>query len=674
MNFNYIRTLIIITTLVFILQSCTKNEKEADLIKFKIQNDSINTWLKQSKDDSYSLEKRKELLNKCYQNIKSSEIDTLLPRSLSVLAYQYLKLGDTILFKKRNQEALLIASKAKDSYALGDIYWNYASYYNKLQEYDSAYYHFDLSYNYFDKSGFIFEAAKTQYGMAFIKGRYKDYSGSEVLIFKAIDKFEKINSPKSLFSCYNHLGTLQNDIYEYDKSLFYYNKALEYKENKTQYAAIENNIGNTYLKKGDYAKAIDHFNNVLNIKNLKSTNTIHYARVLSNKAYAKLLKKDTLNIEKELHEALHIRDSLNNKGGIIISKIHLAHFFAYKRDTIAAINSAKAANALAKELKNSRDYLESLNLLAKLDTQHTSEYLKNHIRYSDSIQIVDRKIQNKFTRIAYETDEYIQETKRLSRQKIWILLSSFGLISILSLLYFIKVEKSKNEKLLFENNEQKANEQIYLIALKQQEKLEVEKIKERNRIAEELHDGILGKLFGTRIGLGFLDIEANNEIKEQYQLFLDELQDIEKEIREVSHRLSDNIDSTQISFTKIVNQLIINNSKIGSFEYELSFDENIDWRKINEQIKVNLYKILQEALQNIIKYASAKHVSVIFFTSDDEDLEITIQDDGIGFNIKQKKKGIGLKNMKSRIKKLNGSFNIYSEYGNGTTIKILIPI
>ncbi|AUC77544.1 tetratricopeptide repeat-containing sensor histidine kinase [Olleya sp. Bg11-27] len=667
----------ILLTLSSITQSCIKTNEKDNTIPQSEENDSIKIWIKSSKNKSYPAHKRKEFLIKSYQTITSSELKISQLRTLSTLAYQNLKLGDTLLFKKRNKEALTLAKKIKDSFTIGDTNWNYASFYNKIQVYDSAYYHFNIAHDYFDKSGYVYESAKTQYGMAFIKGRFKDYSGSEILTFKAIDKLKKIKDYKSLFSCYNHLGTLQNDIHEYDKALFYHNIALKYlrklKNNGLQHQSILNNMGNTYLKKGDYAKAIKYFNKVLAIKNIKFKNIGQYATVLSNKAYAKLLTKDTTNVAKDLITALHIRDSINNKGAIIISKIHLAQYYSYKQDTSKAINYLKDANILAKEIKNSRDYLESLFLLSKLDNKHSSIYLERHIQFNDSIQIVERNIQNKFTRIAYKTDEYIEETKRLYQQKIWILLTGFGLISILGLLFFIKTQKTKTEKLKFENEQQKVNEQIYLLTLRQQEKLEKEKIKERNRIAEELHDGILGKLFGTRLGLGFLDIKGDKKLTNQHQLFLEELQIIEKDIREVSHKLSSNFDSTQISFPTIVLQLLENKCKIGDFNYDLDFDEYINWQKINRKIKVSLYRIIQETLQNIIKHAHAKNVNVVF-SFNTNTLIVIIKDDGIGFNLKQKKKGIGIKNISSRVKKLKGIFNIQSKLNQGTIIKFQIPI
>lgn len=91
------------------------------------------------------------------------------------------------------------------------------------------------------------------YSMAFIKGRYKDYNGSEVLNIKAIEIFKKLKKNKFLYYSYNHLASLQNDIQKHDKALFYYEIALEFyekvKNKQRYYQATLNNIGNTHLKR-----------------------------------------------------------------------------------------------------------------------------------------------------------------------------------------------------------------------------------------------------------------------------------------------------------------------------------------------------------------------------------------------------------------------------------------
>ncbi len=666
---------ILLLFLCYILQGC--NSKPNETIQTESENDSVALWIKSSKEITLPLKKRKLYLKKAYTEIKSNKTDTLTTRTLSKIAYQYLKLKDTLRFKKLNKETYQLAIKLKDTFTLADIHWNNANYYKKIVVYDTAYYHYNKAYHFFESINQQNYAAKMLYGMAFIKGRYRDYSGSEILIIKAISKYKSLKKNEALYASYNHLALLQNDIKEYDKALFYHNKALEYldklKNKRDFYDVILNNIGLIYLEKGNYLKALNHFNRILENDSLKNKNIGSYARVIDNKAYCKLLNNDTLNVKQNLYESLKIRDSINNKAGIVISKIHLSKYYSFIGDTVNAINFAKDANVLSRKIKNSRDYLASLKVLSKLDIKNSKDYLEKYIMYNDSLQDFDRKIQNKFTRIAYETDEYIEETRRLSKQKIQILIISLVIVLIVSLIYYIIIQRLRNKRLLLETEQQKANELVYVLTLKQQAKLEEEKTKERNRISQELHDGILGKLFGIRVNLGFLDIKGNDDTLNKYESFLDELQVVEKEIREVSHKLNTNFDSSEIDFSSVLNQLFKNKSNLGNFSYQLNIDDTISWNKIDEIVKVNLYRILQEALQNIIKYANTTEV-VLNCLAEKNKLIISINDNGIGFGEKKRKKGIGIKNMKSRIQKLKGTFTITSKIGNGTTIHFTIPI
>ncbi|WP_408040165.1 tetratricopeptide repeat-containing sensor histidine kinase [Tenacibaculum amylolyticum] len=505
--------------------------------------------------------------------------------------------------------------------------------------------------------------------MSYIKARFKDYYGSEILVIKAIKIFKE---HEKLYECYNRLGLLQKDIKEYDKALIYYNKALVHfnkiKSKRKRDNPLYINIANIYVKKGEYSKALKYYNIALN-QNIKRS---RYARILDNRAYCKLLMHDTTDIQKDFFYALKIRDSLKNKAGISISKIRISDYFSYAKDTIKALQYAKEANSLAKELKNGRDYLVSLQQLANLDTKNSKKYYDRYIQFNDSLISQERRTQNKFTRIEFETDEHIADNKRLNEQRIWIFAASIALLLILSLLYYVRVQKVQNEKLQLEAEQQKANEEVYVLTLQQQAKLEEERINERNRISAELHDGILGKLFGTRVSLGFLGMQMQPETQEQHQTFLDELQTIEKEIREVSHRLSENFDDATVNFSTIIEQLLKDKSVIGNFTYTFTPDPTILWKSINEVIKANVYRIIQEALQNIIKHANAKSV-ILDFSLHQEQVIIKIQDDGVGFDAKKGKKGIGIKNIKTRVEKLSGSVDFISVINKGTTLLIYIP-
>jgi signal transduction histidine kinase len=82
---------------------------------------------------------------------------------------------------------------------------------------------------------------------------------------------------------------------------------------------------------------------------------------------------------------------------------------------------------------------------------------------------------------------------------------------------------------------------------------------------------------------------------------------------------------------------------------------------------------VQESLQNINKYANAKNVSVNLI-KDAENVHLTILDDGVGFDVDKKSKGIGLQNIASRVTSCQGTFDIKSKKGKGTSITIDIPI
>ena len=654
-----------------LVKSCHSPKKER--VHLEIKKDSISVWIKKAKDPKNLLSIRKKYLDKSYNSILSNNIDPTNLKKLSEIAYQTFKLRDTSIFKKRNEEVLKLGLKIRDSFSLGDAHWNYATYYNRIKDYENSYFHFNEAEKYFDYNKYY--VGKMLVGKSFIKSRFSDYIGSEQDIIKAIKIFKRFEKYNDLLKCYIALGVIQYNLKFYKKALFYYEKALEYSSMSKNKLSLNNNIGLVYLKKGDYKKAILFLQKDL-IANLKRDKPAKYARVIDNIAYSKLLDKDTLGIKKDLFTSLDIRDSLKNKEGITVSKIHLSKYYAYKNDTINASKYALNANQLAKEIKNSDNYLTTLKMLSYLDKKNSKHYLETYISYSDSIQTLQRHYQNKFARISHDTDEYIEETERLSEQKLWITFVAISVFLILILFYFLRVQKIKTENLLLETAQQKSNEQVYLLTLNQQSKLEEEKVKERNRISEELHDGILGRLFGTRIGLGFIKVDAEEKNTKKYQVFLTELQNIEKEIRKVSHQLSDNLDDSEVNFKSIIKQLILSKSEVGNFKYESYFDENINWYDLDGIVKVNLYRIIQEAIQNIIKHADAENISIRFNLSNNNNstLVLYVADDGVGFDLNKKRNGIGLKNIQSRVKKLNGTCLIIATLNQGTKIKIQIPI
>ncbi len=240
---------------------------------------------------------KKILLKKIYDHTISNHATDC--SNLSTIAYEFYKIKDTVNFFIVNNKAIELAQKTNNNYVLGDAHWNYATYYLPSEKYDKAYYHFNKAYKSFSKNNNIDEISKILLGMSKIKGFYRDYAGSEALVIKAIALFKKTKNFKFLNFAYTHLGLLQKDIKEYDKALYYYEKSNQYyeksKNKKNQYSAMYNNIGNIYLKKGEYNKAIQAYNKDLSNNEINIT---QFATLTDNKAYCQLLMKDTLGIKE----------------------------------------------------------------------------------------------------------------------------------------------------------------------------------------------------------------------------------------------------------------------------------------------------------------------------------------------------------------------------------------
>jgi signal transduction histidine kinase len=99
-----------------------------------------------------------------------------------------------------------------------------------------------------------------------------------------------------------------------------------------------------------------------------------------------------------------------------------------------------------------------------------------------------------------------------------------------------------------------------------------------------------------------------------------------------------------------------------------------EWTTVDNIYKINLYRIIQEAILNINKYANAKNCTVKIQRKDNDILQLIITDDGAGFDIKSKKGGIGLNHMRERANSLKGQFDIESKIGAGTKIEVVFNL
>jgi signal transduction histidine kinase len=668
----------ILILLLFVIFGCTK--KNAGNQTTISSEDSLSNYLTKANDFSSTTQKRQDYIQKAFSVIINQPNDSLQRANLFRVANRYYNLNN---WKEYRNIALIVLEKSensKDTVSQAKSYSYLGDYYGSQGVSDSAFlYYFKSEKLYFNLKE-KYNAARTRLNIALLQFNESDFTGSESSVFKALRviKDEKTNDLE--YESYNLLGSVYNELGEYDKSIEYHKKALASIDDKStpiefqSRATSLNNIGYVYQNIKSHDQAMTYFKKGLeNKQNLLIYKPAVYAMLVDNLAYSKFKMKESRGLPELFYESLKLRDSLHLTIGILFSQIHLSEYFASKKDTLKAIQYSNEALATARKSKNNRNILLPLKQLAIIEPQKASIYNKEYIHINDSLQKADRNIAEKFTRIEYETDEIKQENTDLTTQNR-NLVYIFGSILILGMfLYIIKAQKAKNRELLYKQEQQKVNEEIYNLMISQQGNVETIRIKEKKRVAQELHDGVLGRMFGVRMNLDSLNKINDESASYQRNSYLTELKNIEQDIREISHDLNREKSELINNFVAIVDNLFEDQKKTFKSKLISSIDSNIKWESMSNANKINLYRIIQESLQNSNKYANASAIKVEF-KKELDNLFLQISDDGIGFNVNKAKKGIGLQNMLSRINECNGTFEIKSKKGEGTVITVTVPI
>lgn len=661
-----------------LLLECHNNNKN---LSDKVINDSLSNFQVKSEDVSLKTTDRLKYSLKALSTIQLKRNSKDYNNNLYKIAFSFYKLNEEQRLRSALKELIEKSKTEKDSLnfarstnLLGNLYIN-------IRKNDSAYFYLLKSEKAFFQLNDSLNLGKNYVDKAFVLLYENDYLGCEQSAVKALNYLKGFNEKQKEYDAFNLIGICSNETKNYQNAIEYHKKALalvnsyDYINNSKMHykSSTLNNIGYVYQNLNRFNDAIDNYKIALLDEKLSSESPYIYSTIIDNLAYSKFKLNDRARLPELFYESLRIRNKYSLTSGSILCKIHLSEYYASLNDTINSQKNAISALQQAKVAGISGDILLSLKQLSLVQHKDAAKYSKEYIKISDSLQLEERKSKDKFARIAFETDEIIQEKDKLAEQNRSLLYFFIGTLFVGLLLFVIRTQRAKNRELLLKQQQQKVNEEIYNLMISQQATIEENRVKEKKRIAQELHDGVLGRLFGARLNLDSLNRFSDDESVTSRFNYLAELKNIEQDIREISHDLNREKYVLINNFVAIVSNLLEEQSN--SFEAELSssLDESIQWDKVSNAVKINLYRILQESLQNINKYANAQHISVEF-KKESNQIMFKITDDGIGFDVNTKKKGIGLQNMQSRVQECDGTFEVKSKKGKGTTTIVLVPI
>ncbi len=569
------------------------------------------------------------------------------------------------------------------------------NYYERKTLYDSA-------MVYYNQALRIVEKTKSDKGRAIVYNnigmvdiRKGDYQKALDALFIALRAEEKLNNRTGIAQSYNNIGVTHYYLQDYDKATEYLLKALEEQEEIGNVSGLQqgyNNVGAIFDYQKKYEEAIETYQKALGISRelgdriLESSNLANIAL-----AYSKI--PDFEKADDYFKQSIRVREEIADKKGLAHSYTSFGENLRLQKRYALAKQYLEEGLLYAEEnqLKLSeKEAFSSLAALAKDENDPTLEaqYLRKYITVNDAILNETKAKAIEELKTKYETEkkekEILEQRAQLAekdlevRRKNTLIYGGFGLALVLGFLgyLFYNQQKLKNRQLTKE-----ADLQTALSKIETQNKLQ----EQRLRISRDLHDNIGSQLTFVTSSIDNLKyaLEGSNEKVTQ------KLGNISEFTTQTIYELRDTIWAMNTCKIKAEDlQIRIANfiEKAGKASENIAFSFNVGAGvsdKIFTSVQgMNMYRIIQESVNNSLKYAKAQHISVsIEKITEMPDIEtqsanlkhikIEIKDDGVGFDEQTIEAGNGLTNIRKRARDMGGVATISAKKNTGTTTQVI---
>lgn len=494
----------------------------------------------------------------------------------------------------------------------------------------------------------------------------------------AIAILEKSNQPAKLAPVYNDLAKLYRKTRDLDRALQNYNKAdALYRQLKdsTGIAMILNESGVVFEYREDFNEAIRRYSSSLDIA-VKKGDSLSVSYSLSNIAGVYVIQKKFDFAERNLLRALHIRELLKDSFAIALTYSDLGVAMNGKGDYTKAIQYLDQSNRMAEHLKypelQSNNYNELSSVAQKKgDFQQAFTYFLKRSAIRDSLYALEKTKQIEELNARYESaqrEKEIQQQKNRIRFQNLLIVGITGLVLLTGLLLLSWYRRSKlRQEASMKTELMRQQEQAIRAVMEAEEN-------ERQRIAKDLHDGVGQMMSAAKMNLSAFESELkfdNEEQRHSFEKVINLVDESCREVRTVSHvmmpnaLLKNNLGDAIREFTGKLNQ-----KELRISVYTEGLDDRLD-----SNIETMLYRVIQECVNNTIKHAGASTLDISLIR-DKDGISGTIEDNGKGFDAGNPEimKGIGMKNISSRIEYLKGTVDIDSAPGRGTVVGLHIPL
>jgi signal transduction histidine kinase len=509
---------------------------------------------------------------------------------------------------------------------------------------------------------------------------------------KAIEKLEPYlikyrNHPRYIAYFYLRLGTCFCRSYKCKIGLSYFKKgftqALQSKDT-VLLGKSSLGVGAAYQFLEDYTDSALYFYSIAKPYLLHTKDSVELTGLNSNIA---MLLENSPDKEYSYLTLVKIREeqadwlgasATHNNLGILYLEMNMpqkAYDSFVKSFTIADTSGFKSDANIAR-----RGLIKASYYLGKTDEAFSHFLAYDSLTFtrlhSEDYGNKILELETKFKTAEIERDNLLKQAeideKELKLTFLYIAVSIVILLAIIGLFYLD--QRRKRLKLAALRKHEKAQEQIKDLVKNQEVKTAYALLegqdKERKRIAQDLHDN-LGSILVT-LNM-YADTLAQKPTSEEKNNLAEKISKLALQANEETRNLSHSLDSGTLKHFGLNTALVDLVDAIKEAK-EIEINLEVSVHHINDvEVSLNLYRIIQELFNNTLKHAKASKISLELTQTQDDQISLIYQDDGIGFNKNEVvEQGMGLANLKIRAENINGHLTIDSITGNGSTFIIEI--
>jgi two-component system NarL family sensor kinase len=553
--------------------------------------------------------------------------------------------------------------------------------FSNIGKYDSAKYYYNKTINLCKQSKIFIGEAKGYANLANMYQFKADYPNAVKNYISSIKMFEKTKDSAKISQSYQNLSAVYTEIGNRKLEFFYLKKAEQFmpKANKEQLGLLYGDIGLGFIRYNNFAESLTYFKKAEAIAVKENNNELWFYVYRNFGEYYRIKKEYKKAIpyyEKAFKRAdyaidiIRKNDLIYTVSGLYFKKSNYSKALELTNQSLELSRKIGSGELEYKSLKRLSEIHNKLNQPQKAYDFLEKSYVVKDTLYSQNHLKETALLQTKFE--TEKKDKSIAEQQvKLKKQELDLIKSQkekemyfvFSLVLILlsfGIWYFFRQRQKINDKEIISLHQQQ--EITKLEALIDGEE------NERRRIAQELHDGLNGDLSAIKYRLSTLEDSGLSKIDtENLNKVIDMIDESCAQVRSISHNLMP-ASIVEYGLLETIREFCskMNASQAVKIDFQ-SFGNPIE---LSHKTETVIYRIIQELVTNILKHSKASEAMIQFNYRVDE-LFITVEDNGIGFDKNAISPGIGHKNIKTRIDFLNAQLDVdSSSAGTSYTISI----